>query len=292
MVYARKRKRSRRKGRSRKRSRLADKRINTLFEKRALEIAKKEVKKSHEWYTTKQITKDPNFNWDTHGPYVRVPSASCFSLNPGSLYHLRLSDIGNILENDLLPIGGTETLMNNMRVSSFRSSFDFRYNGASDCLIDISIVKVNGSQLLATQTTMPNILMVEPLNNFYKFWPAQLRQRLDYKFQRIAHKRIKMRPAKIYTDSHTTSNAGSNQGYAFANTSTVHTDPSRKVTLTKSFKGAGAKLYVENAARPPQTEYYLLVVADRPIEFCAVHATRFRLEKAADLVMPIIPPPS
>lgn len=275
------------------RSKLADKKINTLFEKRALQIAKKEVKASHEWFVSKMVTKDPQFDWVAAGPYLRVPSASCFSLNAGTLqrntfaWHLRLSDLGTLLENSLnQPTDPNDSITNDLRISSFRSCFDFRYAGASDCLIDISICKVNGSQLLSASTPVPTIEMVQPLNQLYKYWAATQRQSLGFKFQRIAHKRVKLGKGVLYTDSRVVSNAGSNQGYNFTTTATIHTDPARTVSIMKSFKGKGARLYVENAVRPPQTEYYLMIVADRPIEFCAVHATRFRLEKAAAISQP------
>lgn len=290
--YARRPRRKKKKY-SVRRSKLADKKINTgefsrtLFEKRAKQIADKAVKESHEWFKAKLVTADPQFDWPAHGSWLRVPSASCFSLNAATLFHVRLTDLGNILENSLYqPAQGQDSLTNDLRISSFRSKLDFRYAGASDCLIDISIVKVNGSQLLSTQTAIPSIEMVEPLNDLYEYWGATIRQSLDYKFQRVAHRRIKMRPAKLYAGNRLISSAGSNQGYQFQSTANTYTDPQRSVSITKSFKGKGMKLFVQNAARAPQTEYFLLVVADRPVEFTAITCTRFRLEKAADVSQP------
>lgn len=268
------------------RSKLANKRIDTLFEKRCLEITKKQIKKSHEWYTVKILTKDPQFDWVTHGSWLRVPSASCFSLNAGTMFHLRLSDLGQILENSIFSASANDALTNDLIISSFRNKFDIRYNGASDCRVDMSIVKVNGSQLLSQQTNVPTIEMIEPLNDLYEYWPSTVRQSLDFKFSRVAHKRITLRPAHLYTDNRIVSNVGSNQGYAFTSALSIHTDPQKSVTLNKYFKGQGAKLFVQNALRAPQTEYYLMVAADRPIEFTCVTAIKFRLDKAADISQP------
>lgn len=287
MPYARNRRR-RKKGKSKAYYRkLRDARINTAVEVAALRIAKKEVKKSHEWYKSKIITKDAQFDWTAHGPYVRVPSVSCFSLNAGNLWYLRLTDLGSILENSLYqPTQANDALTNDLRISSFRSKFDFRYAGASSCLIDISIVKVPGSQLLSAVAQVPVVEMCEPLNDLYEYWPATTRQSLGYKFQRLAHKRVRIGPARQYTDSRLISSQGSNQGYTYTSAATVHTDPQKSVTITKAFKGQGMKLMVDNAVRASRAEVYLLVVADRPIEFTGVHCTRFRLEKAADIAQP------
>lgn len=267
--------------------RLRDTRINTAVEAAALRIAKKEVKKSHEWYTAKNITKDPNFDWAVHGPFVRVPSNSCFSLNAGNLFHLRLTDLGGILENSLYqPNDPTDVLKNILRISSFRSKFDFRYAGASACKIRVAIVRVNGAQLLSAQTQVPTLNMLKPLNDLYQYWPGTLRQELDFKFTTLADKVIKIGPARLYTDNRIISNVGSNQGYTYTTAATVHTDPQRSASIMASFKGKGMRLLVDDNARAPQAEVYLMVVADRPIEFTAVTATRFRVEKASQDAQP------
>ena len=233
-------------------------------------------------------TADPAFlgqdgqGWVTHGPWLRVPTSSCLSLNAGQLFHLRLSDLGSILENSLYnPNAADDSIVNDLRVSSFRTKFNFRYAGSAECLIDVSIVKVNGSQMLSTQTTIPSRDMVEPINDLYEYWQSTPRQSLDFKFQRIAHKRIRMGPGRLYRNAHPADN--NNQTVWGA---AVYTDPEKHVSLHKSFKGKGMKLYVEAATRPPQTEYFLLVMATRPIEFTAISATRFRLEKAAVISQP------
>lgn len=280
--YARRRRRGKKRKYAATRSKLADKKINTLFEKRAKQIADKAVKDSHEWYTAKWITKDPQFDWAAHGPWLRVPTASCLSLNAATLFHLRLTDLGQILENSLyVPTQASDAVDNQLRISSFRSKFDFRYAGSAPCTIDISMVKVNGSQLLSTQTAIPTISMVQPINDLYEYWPSTMRQNLDFKYQRIAHKRIHMGPGKMFRNAY----LPTGQNSATANVA-VYNDPQKSVSITKAFKGAGMKLQVENTNRAPQTEVYLLVVADRPIEFTAVTGVRFRLDKATQGAQP------
>lgn len=194
----------------------------------------------------------------------------------------RLSDLGTVLENSLYqPTDPNDSITNELRVSSFRNKFNFRYSGETEVLIDISIVKVNGAQMLSTQTTIPTIDMVEPLNDLYEYWPSTMRQSLDYKYQRIAHKRVRMRASSMYTNAHL--NSGQNSAVTVPAT---YREGERHVSLHKSFKGAGMKLHVENSVRAPQTEYFLLVASSRPIEFTCITAIRFRLEKASQISQP------
>lgn len=268
---------------------LADKKINTLVEKRIKEIAQSEDRKNQVWYKPRTLVADTTFNWTAHGPYLRVPSASCLSFNAGAMFHLRLTDWGQIIQNQLNSSSGSELLSNYLRVRALKNRLDFRYSGTYDSHIKIWMVEIVGAQELAEQVTIPSIDTCPSgdMNGLNKYWPRAQREVLPYKYKILAKKDITLRAAKMYTNAYPTSNSGSNQGYTFTNAGAVHTETQKVCYLNKFYKGLGSKFQVDyDDARTPKREIYLCILGDTPITFNIVSCAEFRFDQILDSGQP------
>lgn len=278
-------------GQKRGSSKLADKKINTLVEKRMLEIAQDEDRKNQVWVKSRTLVADDTFNWEAHGSVLRVPSASCLVVNAGTLFHLRLSDFGEFLRNPINSEVDSNRLNNYVRCRAFKNRFDFRYAGTYPSNIRIWMVEISGGQELSeiAGLTVPTLDCIPKgdMNGLNCFWPRTLKEQVPYKYRIIAQKDITLQPAKLYTDSHPTTNVGSNQGYTFSNSSSVHTEVQKVCYLNKYYKGLGNRFQVNyDDPRAPRKEVYLCIVSDTPLIFNCVSSSEFRLDKIQDQVQP------
>lgn len=272
--------RVRRRGR-RGRSKLADKRINTLFEKRAKEIADKAVRDGQVWYNG--VDKIANFQipgaWSTHGPYVRVPDASCLTVNAGTMWHKKMSSFGQMLKNDINSTDDEKLLVNYVRCKSMQASFDFRHSAPHSVILKLFIVAIPSAYELETQgATVPDARMTPGggTNLLFRYRQRLQREFVQYKYRVVASKTVRLPAADIYTPAYPINN----------NNNTVwnlpaHKTVQRTVSIAKYFKGAGKQFQMDNDTdRAVKEEYYLCFTADTAVSFCAVTHCKFRLEEA------------
>lgn len=282
----RKRGKRRRKGTySTSKRKLANKRIDTLFEARALEITRKELAKSYVWYNGTSRHAQANFNFDTHGPFARIPDSSCLALSGGSLEYFRLTDFGEKLSNDLINTVGDDLDENYIMCRGIQCTYDLRYSGSVPCQVKIFIVEVPGAlQLVTGGTSVPHINMCPggTMNVLFKYRDQKLRDSVHYKFRVVAKKTVWLRPAKQYTNRLISSNSGSNQGYNFVQATTAsaptHTTVQKIVSINKYFKNGGKRFQVNDGeVRSINKEYYVCILSDMPIAYVLVTQTPFRL---------------
>lgn len=269
-------------------NRLADNKINTLVEKRIQEIAKKEDSKQYIWYTPNTLVADANFNWDVHGAVLRVPTASCLRVNAATLWHLRLSDFGNKIHNNL-SAGNPVPDMNYVRCKALLNRLEFRSTSSLPVKIKAWILAVPGSEALSSVVTMPDLATIPKgdLNGLYAFRPRVLKEGLSYKYRIIAQTVIHLQPTRLHTNAYAVSNSGSNQGYAFTNAGAIHTEVSKVVFLNHYFKGEGKRFQLDSGSvRPYREELYLCIVSDSVIDFTVVAQQRFRLEGPQQTAQP------
>lgn len=255
-------------------SKLADKSINTLVEKRIQEISRKEDQKQYVWYTPNKLICASTFNWDNHGSFLRVPTASFLRINAGTLWHERLSDFGDIIKNSLTATAPVPS-MNYVRCKAMLNRLEFRCSGATPTKILIWIVSVSGSEALSGALTMPDIKTAPNggINGLYAFRKRVLKEDLAYKFRILASKTVTLRPASLYTAGVTRLDGGA------PDVPTVHTEHDNVVYLNEYFKGAGKRFQVDaNDERAYREEVYLCMVADSVIDFTGVLQQKFRLE--------------
>lgn len=262
-------------------SRLADKKINTVVEKRIQEIARKEDQKNFVWYTNIDRIALPVFNWDAHGPQDRIPSNSMFGVNSGTLFHLRISDFGEKIKNSLVATAPVPE-MNYIRCAAVKNRFEFRHSGSTPCRILIWILSVPGSNALSGATTMPDIKTAPlSLNGLYDFNKRIEGEDLPYKYRILGHKVVTLPPAKLFTAGVTRLDGGA------PDVPTLHTEVGKVVYLNKYFNGQGKRFLCDDGTiRPFKEEMYIMMTADNPVDLTLVAYQKFRLEKPLLGAMP------
>lgn len=270
---------------SNRNSKLSDKKINTLVEVRMQEIAQSEDRKNQTWLKPRNLISDPTFNWATHGSVLRVPAASCLTVNAGTLWHLRLTDFGQLLQNDTNnATGSTARLSNYIRCMYLKSKFDFRYTGSVPQHIRVWMVQINASQELAEEITMPDINTVPKggLNDYNYFQHNALRELLPYKYKILCHTDLYFRPSMEYTSAWPINNNNStvwNQP--------IHMEQSKSLTLNKFYKGLGKKLQVNHDdPRTPKQEIFLCACSDGVMTFTCVTECKIRVDSIQDRLQP------
>lgn len=275
-------------------SKLADKKINTLVERRIQEISRKEDKKQYIWYTPSTTIALPTFNWETHGPNLRIPTASMYGMNAGTMWHIRLSDFGNKVKSNLTATAPVPE-MNYVRCISLKNRFEIRHQGGVSLKVLIWILAVPSSETLSAQVLIPDIKTAPGggLNGLYYYRRSILREDLAYKYRILASKVVHLPATREYNSPYTLSNTGSNQGYTFTSSPSLHTEVSKFVELNKFFKGEGKRFQVESSvSRPYKEEVYLCMVGDGVFDFTAVLQQKFRLEGPQQSAMPSLSNPS
>lgn len=259
---------------------LMSKKVDSLLEKRMVEIAQKEDRKNQEWF--RQVTTvdgGGGFDWPGHGPYLRVPSASCSVHNAGTLFNRCLTDVGQLIKNQIDSAIDATTLSNYIRIKNMSATFDFRYAGSVPCKIQLWIVGIPAATRLRTDgVTVPTIHTCPGygLNILNKYRPRAEKETVEYKFRVVAKKLIHFKPTQIYTPAWPLNN---NNATAWSNP--VHMEQSKTVTISHTFKGAGKKfIVIDSDDSAQQMEYYLCMLGDAPVTYVLAYATRFRLDGA------------
>lgn len=257
---------------------LLSKKVDSALERRMVEIAKKEDNKSLVWYRTHFLVKDAQFDWGAHGSILRVPSASCLTINAAQQFHYRLTDIGQLIKNNIDSAADSKTLNNYMRIRSFQCKLDFRYTGAVPAHGVVYIVSVPSSTALdAGGQVVPQADMCPRggLNLLNSFRQSVLRESVDYKYQIVAKKYVTINPAREYQAAWPINNNNSTTW-----NQPIHTEKQKFLSIHKSFKGLGKRFSViESDDRVQRHEYFLCIVFDTVISFNGVVSTLFRLEE-------------
>lgn len=275
-------------------NKLADKKINTLVEKRIVEISRKEDARNQVWYTPTKTITDASFNWDLHGPYLRVPTASFLSINAGTIFHQRLTDFQDMIESDILSNNPAKKIV--LRVSGFRTFFQFRNDGVAPIRLKVWLVDIpTSATLIPTAETMPG----GHLNGLYFPHPGLPRQNLPYKYRILAHKTIVVKPGVLYLPPMLISSVSTQSGIVeptygtYTNSNPVWTEQTSTCILNYKYPGKGKKFIYDSSQTGAnlnalQSNVYVCIIADGVLQLLGNVVSRFRLESNIDKAQPVM----
>ena len=239
------------------RSRLADKRINTLVEKRMSQIAAKQIAKQHrpDYKFVRGLIErlNPNPSWATYWEEDVWPAIDNFyPLLPGpaGFFVLEIAKCGGYLENlvstQMVNPGGMEPRDMYIALKSIQSDFRFVNSNTQSAVVDMQITRFGYDKSQAYFTAQPSVLHIPgPLytdhppftsphtlnGQFKKAYKEPTTDRPKRRWQVLARKRIVLKPTHQMDD--VTAGAGAN---ARVNARAFH-----KIKLAKYFKKAGQR---------------------------------------------------
>lgn len=254
--FSRRRSKKRVKRRRRGGSRLADKRINTLVEKRMSEIAAKAVAKQHapDYLYVRGLWENINANptWDTFWHTDVWPDLANFetlSPAPGQFWSKEIGKCGGYTETNisgqLVNPGGMEPRDMYIHIKALEMDFRFVNENAKTVMVDMQLTRFGYDKNAAYFSQNPNVQLIpsplypdhppftspNTLNSAFK--RAYKQTDTDHPrrvWQVLARKRITLRPSRMIDDP-----AGA------ANSARLNTVIYHKLKLAKYYKKAGQK---------------------------------------------------
>lgn len=244
-------------------SKLRDKKINTLFEVRAKEIAVKADQKAIEYYYTRGV-------WLAAGAHpwpvndTNPPPADWGYVLDNQFYSREFCKIGGYLAADLstevqddmqppaqpLTFRGERELM--LHIKQIKIAFEFLNLGHTNVTVDFSVWRVPYNKYLLSTDNLPDA-MKNPVPSYFDHAPMTIYNQItsaatadwrssnaNIKIQkeRVAHARLVIKPGRMVDDP------------AAGGGSRINTEVWHKLTINKKYKGLGK---AEKYTLTPQT---------------------------------------
>ena len=275
------------------RSRLADKKINTLVEYRAKEIAIDETRKAIPYYSTRGLWLMPGANWP--GNDIWPPRQDSLTMTNQQFFSREIAKVGGYLKTELSdevtetniapwPFEGRDMYIH---IKEIKLLFRFTNQTPEDIEVDICLWRVPYNKFLlaadaqpdATKNPQPQYMWHPPFT-FYNTISSHSRKlfvdqdtNMKATHQRLAHKRIKVRASPYMLDD--PAGGGGNR---------INVEKWYSMNITKTYANLGRKekYQIETSISPISTRgslsdnrYYYTIRSTGTIQFQGVTSVMF-----------------
>ena len=271
-------------------SRLADKKINTVFERRAKEIAQKEARKAVAYYNTRGSWLAAGASWPTNDTHP--PLADMFAIRPIDFFLREIAKIGGYLDTDIsaqLQAGTPPPVYDprkmRIHIKQIKLQFDFVNQGVNTAQVDMCVWRCKYNKFLLAQDLTPGP-MINPQPEYYDHQPFSQFNTINHDALRafrdndantsrptlVAHKRISLSPPRMMDDP---AGGGGNR---------LNTVKYVRINLQKVYSGLGRpeKYDLETQLSPIHTagslsdvRYFFSIRVDRDVACRGVSIVKF-----------------